>query len=347
MNTSALRSAALIALMTALAACSPAQSGPADAPPRAVRVAAVTQGPAQRPVEGSGVVAPADEARLAFKVGGIVDEIHVHAGDTVQAGQVLATLETTEIDAAVVQAREAYDKAQRDLARGRQLFEDDVLTQEQLDDLGTAAAVARSQLDAAEFNRRHAEIRAPADGRVLRRLAEPRELVSPGQPVLQVSSGGRGWVMKLGLPDRDFVDVRVGDAARVRFDAFPRREFAGRVSQRGGAADPRTGTFPIEIEIDAGDAALAAGLIGRAEIEVGNGETLDYVPLAALVEGSADSTLLFLYDDASQTVAARRVPVAFLAGEQAALASALPADSRVVTDGAAYLHDGDAVRVVD
>lgn len=329
-----------------LTACTPAEPEVPQAPPRSVRVAVVEQGPAQPPVNASGVLAPTDEARLAFKLGGIIKDIHVQAGDAVRTSQLLATLETGEIDAGVAQAREAYDKAQRDLERGRGLFADDVITQEQLDDLGTAAAVARSQLEAAEFNRRYAQITAPADGRVLRRLAEPRELVSAGQPVLQVSRGGQGWTLRLGLPDRDFVRVQAGDAASVRFDAYPHREFSGRVSQRGGAADPRTGTFPVEITVDADGEALAAGLIGRARIQVGQaGKTLDYVPLAALVEGSADSTLLFLYDAATQTVSERRVPVAFLADGRAALASALPAGSTVVTDGAPYLHDGDPVRV--
>lgn len=336
---------AVLALL--VAACAPSEPPATAAPPRTVRVAAIEKGPAQPAVAASGLLAPTDEARLAFKLGGIVREIRVQPGDEVQAGQVLATLETAEIDAGVAQAREASEKAQRDLERGRKLFADDVLTQEQLDDLGTAAAVARSQLAAAEFNRRYAEIVAPSAGRVLRRLAEPRELVTAGQPVLQVSRGGGGWSLKLGLPDRDFVRVQLGDPARVHFDAWPTRSFAGRVSQRGGAADPRTGTFPIEIEVDDGDAALAAGLIGRAEIDVGHGgETIDYVPLSALVEGSADDTLLFLYDEARQKVAQHRVAIAFLADERAALRSPLPAGSRVVTDGAPYLHDGDAVRVV-
>lgn len=343
----AIRTAAVFWLAAALTACSAEAPPTAEPPPRPVRVAAVEKGPAQPPIVASGLLAPADEARLAFKIGGIIREIHVQAGQAIRAGQVLATLDTAEIDAAVTQAREAHDKAQRDYERGRRLFAEDVITQAQLDDLATAAAVARAQLEAAQFNRRHAQIVAPADGRVLRRLAEPRELVGAGQPVLQVGYGHKGWVLKLGLPDRDFVRVRLGDTARVRFDAWPEREFSGTVGLRGGAADPRTGTFPVEIALDSADATLTAGLIGRATIGVGGGpDVLDYVPLSALVEGRSESMLLFLYDGATQKVSERRVPVAFIAGERAALATPLPAGSLVVTDGAAYLHDGDAVRVV-
>ncbi len=341
-------SALLLAAVTA-SACTPEADVVAEGvAPRAVRVAAVESGPAQPAVIASGVLAPANESRLAFKTGGMIREIAVQAGDTVRAGQRLARLETNEIDAAVAQAREAFEKARRDLERGRGLFEDDVLTQEQLDDLATAAAVARAQLDAAEYNRLYADIVAPASGRVLRRLAEPRELVGPGQPILEVSRGGDGWVLKLGVPDRDFVRLRDGDTATLRFDAHPGRNFSGRVSLLGGAADPRNGTFPVEISFDAGDARLAAGMIGRAEIMAGGDDAQrSYVPLSALVEGNSQAMLLFVLDAGTGTVSGRRVPVAFVTGERAALAEALPDGTLVVTEGAPYLRDGAAVRVVD
>lgn len=340
-------------LLPVLAACgegaTEGAATPAAIPPRAVRVAAVETGPAMPPVIATGVVSTREESRLSFKVGGLIRDILVREGDTVTAGQRLAVLETTEVDAGVMQAREAHAKARRDLQRGEQLFRDDVITREQLDDLGTAEAVARAQLDAAQFNRRYAEIVAPAAGRVLRRLAEPRELVGAGQPVLQVSRGEDGFTLKLGLSDREFVQLRLGDRAQLRFDALPGRVFAGTVVERGQAADPRTGTFPVELSIEAGDAPLASGLIGRAEIaaSAGAAQSLDYVPLEALVEGSSQSSLLFLYDAKTQQVQEQRVAVAFLAGSRAALAGKLPAGSRVVTDGAAYLHAGETVRVVD
>jgi RND family efflux transporter MFP subunit len=345
------RALLLTGLLLSLAACSSSEAPAVEAAPKArpVRVAAVERGPALAPVVATGVVVARDEARLSFKVGGVIREVAVREGAAVQAGQRLATLETTEIDAGVAQARAAYDKAQRDLARGQQLFKDDVLTQEQLDDLGTAATVAKAQFDSAQFNRRYAEIVAPADGRVLRRLAEPRELVAAGQPVLMVSRGAGGFMLKLGLPDRDFVQVRVGDRASLRFDAWPGRRFEARVIDRGEAADPRSGTFTVELEIEAGDTAFASGLIGRAEIAAtGAGDAqLDYVPLGALVEGAADAMLLFLYDDATQRVKAQRVAVAFITENRAALREPLPPGSRVVVDGAPYLDDGALVRVAE
>jgi RND family efflux transporter MFP subunit len=335
----------------ALAAC---HRDVPTAPPvaaRAVRVATVTSGPAEAPIVGSGLLATRDEVRLAFKTGGVVRSIAVRAGDTVRKGQVLAEIETTEIGAGAAQARAAHDKALRDLERGRQLFNDDVITREQLDDLGTAEAVARAQLDAAQYNLGHAQIVAASDGVVLRRLVEPRETVAAGQPVLELGQSGSGHVLKLGLPDRDAVRVQLGDAAQIEFDAYPRRTFAARVIEISRAADPRSGTFPVELELvrtdtDGAALTLPSGLVGRARIVArGSGATRSYLPLAALVEGDQRATTIFTVDG---TVARqRKVAVAFVAGDQVALEQALPDGTRVVTDGAPYLSDGEAVRIVD
>ena len=99
-------------------------------------------------------------------------------------GQLLATLADDEVAAAVSQARAVAEQAARDLDRGKSLLADEVATREQVEGLATANAVAQAQLRTALFNARHARIEAPADGIVLRKLAEPDEQVAAGQPVL-------------------------------------------------------------------------------------------------------------------------------------------------------------------
>jgi len=320
------------------------------APLRAIRVTAVRNGPAEPPVQASGLASSRDEAKLAFKVGGVIAAIEVREGDEVRAGQRLARIEAAEIDASVAQARAALAKASRDLARGKKLFADDVVTREQLDDLGTAETVARAQLDAASFNRRYAEITAPADGRVLSRLAEPRELVQPGAPVLVVSASGSGTVLEVGLADRDALRVKVGDSAEVRFDALPDRVFPAKVQELARASDPRTGTWRCELAVDTASAELPAfsGLIGRARIVPATSLSTrrSYLPIEALVEGDQAKARLYLFDPKTGTVKSAEHRVAFVSGTEVALGDVLPDGTQVVTDGAAYLRDGETVRVV-
>jgi len=314
--------------------------------PAVVRAAPVIDTVLARPIVATGTVAPADEAALGFKVGGVIARIAVDAGDPVRAGQTLASLDLREIDASLAKARSGAAKAERDLARARRLYTDSVVTLAQFQDAETAAELARADLEAAAFNRRYAVIVAPASGVVLRRAAEPGENIPAGATVLVVGSRGvgRGNVLEIGLADRDAVSVRKGDPALARFDALPSREFTGRVTRIGAAADPVTGTYEVEIALD--DAgALAAGLVGRVEIRPARGAPARLVPIEAVLEADATDATVYVLSADGKRAERRRVTVAFIEGRHVAVASGLEGSSRVLTDGAAYLDDGAAVRV--
>lgn len=311
-----------------------------------VRVAAVESALLDSTLHAVGALAPRDEVRLSFKTPGVVASIAVHEGDPVHEGQVLAVLEQAEIEAALRQAAAATAKAERDLARAKALYADGVATKEQLQDLTTAYQVARASQDSAEFNARFTRIEAPADGVVTRRLGEPRELVAAGQPLLVVGATAKGWVVNASLTDRDVVRVREGDKAVVQLDAHPGREFEGRVTRLAAAADAATGTFRMEVSVDTGDARLAQGLVARVEVRDGREQARPVVPLTALLEADSGRAVVFVVDPG--TMVARRVVVSTgrFAGDRVEIPQGLAAGDRVVIDGAAYLQEGDGVRIL-
>ena len=340
---------AALAALFALGGCGAKGPDKADAAPvgTPVRTAPATSGPASAPIGASGLVADEDEMRLSFKTGGIIRRIAVSEGAVVRKGQLLAELELTEVNAQFEQARQGALKAERDLERGERLHADQVISLETLQNLRTQAAVARAASQAARFNLGYSSIVAPQDGRVLRRLAEERELVPPGQPVLVLGGTDRGQVVRTALADREVVQVALGDMARVEMDAYPGRRFEARVSEVSAAADPRSGLFPVELRI-APQAGVtpATGLVARVDItpSAGRGGSLTRVPIAALVEGRGDDAVVFVAD---QGVARKRaVKVAFIAGAEVAIASGLAPGEPVVTEGALYLQDGDRIRVI-
>ena len=205
-----------------------------------VRAAPVTDTVLARPIVATGTVAPADEAALGFKIGGVIERIAVDAGDLVRAGQTLAALDLREIDAGLAKARSGAAKAERDLARARRLYADSVVTLAQFQDAETADELARADLEAAAFNRRYAVIVAPASGVVLRRAAEPGENIAAGATVLVVGSrgAGRGNVLR-DRPRRP--RRRLGAEGRPRRRAV-RRAAGPRVRRAGspGSARPPT-----------------------------------------------------------------------------------------------------------
>ena len=311
-----------------------------------VRAVPVTDTVLARPVVATGTVAPADEAQLGFKIGGVIERIAVDEGDKVRAGQTLASLDLREIDATLARARSGATKAERDFERARRLYADSVVALAEFQDSETAHEVAQADLETAAVNRRYAVIVAPANGVVLRRAAEPGENIPAGATVLVVGSRGaaHGHVLEIGLADRDAVSVRKGDPAVARFDALPGREFAGRVARIGAAADPVTGTYEVEIALD--DAGtLAAGLVGRVEIRPARGAPAMLVPIEAVLEADGGKATVYALSADGSRAERRRVTVAFIEGSRVAIAGGLDGASRVLTDGASYLDDGAAVRV--
>lgn len=292
----------------------------------------------------TGTLAAKEEMRLSFKVGGVVGKILVHEGDQVQAGQALASLDLAEIDAQVAKAQSAADQADRDLARIRNLYRDSVATLSQLEAATTGASLAKADLQTAQFNRKYATVVAPAAGTILRKLHEANEVVAPGMPVLVMKSTESGMVLRAGLADRDAVRVRVGDAATVRFDAYPGTSFTGRVSEIAPAASAGSGAYDVEVRLENGH-NLATGLIGTVDIAPSRTEALRIVPIEAVIEGDGDRATVFALGPDSKTVQRKAVTVAFIREGRVAIRDGLDGVTSVVTDGAAYLTDGAAVKV--
>jgi RND family efflux transporter MFP subunit len=340
---------ALLAAAVMIAGCGkedqPEGTGPTATP---VRVAPVEQSALPSTLRAIGTLQPAEQVRLSFKTGGIVASIEVEQGSRVRKGQRLASLAQQEIDAAVAQARALAEKAERDLERGRALFADEVATREQLDDLTTARDVAAAALRAAEFNARFTRIEAPADGIVLRKLAEANELVAAGQPVLVLGDTSGGWIVSASLTDRDIVRVRSGDSASVTFDAWPDQVFAATVIELASAADPATGTYEMKLSIEPGDTQFVQGLVAKVEMTAAAGAGVAVVPVQALLEADGSQAVVYVIAQRDDGDVARRVAVHIgrLVGESVEVLDGLSTGDRVVTEGASYLRDGQSVRVL-
>jgi RND family efflux transporter MFP subunit len=312
-----------------------------------VRTAAAVTGPAAPTIRTNGLLVNEDEIRLSFKVGGVIRRLSVTEGEQVRKGQKLAEIEQAEIDAQVEQAAQSYEKARRDLERGERLYADKVISLEQLQDLRTQTAVSEAALDSAKFNWSYAAIVAPHDGTVLRRLAEERELVQAGSPILVLGAKDKGYVVRTGLADREIVQVKLGDVAQIRLDALPGKTLTGKVTEVSGAADAGSGMFGIEVSLDPTDLPLKSGLVAKLTIVPASakaGERI-YVPIGAIVEGNGRTARVFVLEQ--NHARQREVEVAFIEGEAVALETGLRAGEQVITDGAQYLEDGEEVTLAE
>lgn len=330
-------------------------AGPAPTKEVPVRVARVVRERIARPVHVSGRVGHDAETRLAFKIGGVVAQVLVDDGARVRRGQLLARLDPREIDAQLSSAESARVKAERDLDRATVLRREDVVAGEVLENATTAAELARAAADAARFNRRFSEIRAPGDGVVLARLVEPGEVVGPGTPIVLVGAGaGTGRVVRVGVADRDVVRLAVGDLASIRLDALPGRTLTGTVDEIAPAATPTTGLFEVTVRVTgAADAAapafdgagLASGMIAEVDIAPRAAEPVLTVPISALVDADGVRGRVFALAPDRRRAIARAVDIAFLAGDRVAVSGGLDGVTEVVSDGAPYLDERSVLAV--
>jgi membrane fusion protein, multidrug efflux system len=339
----------VIGLAAVLGACANA-SNDAQHTLTPVRVSEVGSGPAAPVIRTTGLLVTKDEMRLSFKVGGVIKRIAVKDGQRVRRGQTLAQIEETEIDAQVEQARQSADKAVRDAERGEKLYADKLISLGQLQDLRTQAAMTKAALQSAQFNRHYATIVAPEDGIVLRRLAQEREMIAVGTPVFMFAVQERGYVVRVGLADREAMQVRLGDRAAVRMDAYPDRQFEAQITEVAGVADERSGLFVVELRLDPTDVRLAGGLVAKVELipfSASQGVRA-YVPIDAIVEGHGDRASVYILDrdsDGRDIVRRREVRAAFIEGDRVAIAEGVQTGERIVTEGSLYVEDGEHVLV--
>ena len=170
---------------------------------------------------------PRNDVPVRARIGGLIDELLVTEGDSVTAGQRIATVRDEKIgfqiaayDAQIAALRSQLATAETELQRGETLVKRGVATAQQLDQLRTTVEVTRSQIAAAEAGRAvvvqqgaEGDVIAPEDGRVLTLPVTRGAVVLAGEPVARIGSGG--LFLRLAVPERHAAMLEEGAAIRV------------------------------------------------------------------------------------------------------------------------------------
>lgn len=320
---------------------------PKQTDPIPVKVVALEKSTSDPEIITSGKLTTDDETTLAFKVGGVVHNVLVKEGDYVRKGQTLATLELTEIDAVVSQARFAFEKAERDLRRTENLYKDSVATLEQLQNAQTGLDLASAQYNSAKFNRSFSEIKAPASGYVLRKFVNAGQVVSPGDPVVRTNGAGNGkWILKTGASDKQWASIRINDKATIQLDAFPDVSFEGEVIRKAEAADPATGSFTIEIAVNQGDKRFGSGMFAAAKIMSGGKIDSWNVPYEAVLDANGNDGFVFITNDKQKAIR-KPVVIESFNGKTIQVTKGLEDAEAIIVSGSAYLSDNSPIVIVN
>ena len=339
----------LLAISVFVTACHESKPAPKINPDEIIPVELLSLKPQlkQQAIYAAGQFTTEDETFLSFKTGGIIKQVFVKEGDAVRKGQLVATLNLNEINAQVQQAKYSYEKALRDYNRSSNLYRDSVATLEQVQNSKTALDIAQQQVNTVQFNQNYSEIRATASGYVLKKLANPGQLVNAGDPVLQLNGAHQSaWVLNVGVSDAEWGAIQIGNTAIIQTDAFPNKPINAVVARKTEGIDPSTGTFTIHLQLN-GNAAesMASGLFGKAVIYPTTKVASWSVPCDALLDGDAGDASVFITND-NKTALKVNVKVGRIDAGTATITSGLETAKALIVTGSAYLKEGSAIKIM-
>jgi RND family efflux transporter MFP subunit len=236
-----------------------------------VRTGAASQVPAR--------VVAVQTANLATRGSGTVEAVPVDVGSRVRAGQVVVRLEGSGAESAVASAEAQAEVARRTFERMSNLERDGAATKQELDQAEAAFRTAEARLDEAVAARDYFILRAPFDGTVTARLADPGDLAVPGRPIL-VLSGSGGVKVEADVPAPMVDRVVEGEPVVVVSAELGRR--VATVRRVVPVIDLASHRFRIEATFDGPGSVPAAGSFVRIELPA-PGEFSLWVPADALV----------------------------------------------------------------
>jgi RND family efflux transporter MFP subunit len=355
-GASLLRTAVVAVLAATLSACQP-EAETVRAPDPVVMVETARPVSMADSWSFTGVVRPRDEIPQAFRIAGKLVERPVEVGDRVSAGDVIARLDTVDLELAVEQADAAVAAARSNLARAeeaqgrsRVLFGKGHAPQSDVDGRRLATDEARARLQTAERQRdlarnqrAYAELRATADGVVSSVVAEPGAVVAAGAPVVVIARADAPEVL-VAVPESRIADLD-GASADVTLWAGG-HDYPARLREIAPEADPATRTYAARFTVLEADDAVRLGMTATVTLVKGDPRKVFRVGSASVVD-EGRGPAVFTVDPATSRLARRPVEIGRYERDGVIVLAGLEAGDRVVALGAARLQDGQAVRVAE
>lgn len=316
-----------------------------QAQPTSIKVAPAEFENHAKLVVASGVVRPISEQTLSFKAPGIVKTVAVKQGERVKKGQLLAQLELEEMNAQVAKAQAILTDAKRQLARLTALEGSQLTSDERIRQIKTAVDVAQSDLRIARFNRKYANIHAPADGRILSRHIETHELVGSGQPAYVFADEQKGWSVNMSVADVDVVMLNIGDEAIIELDAYPGEQFRATIHEIAGRAHNRTQTFEVDLIIQT-DRRLYSGLIAHTEITPSLQTHVAKIPMSALIQAKGHEAELYVINEKGHAQL-KTIQLAYVDANFAYIKTGINQGEQVVIEGGSFITNGEDIAIVN
>lgn len=305
-------------------------------------------------VVASGEIEARRRVNVSPKRQGLLEELLVEEGDTVTKGQLLARMDPgdfrdrmDELKALERQAQADFEARRADFQRRERLFQREAISAADRDDFRARYLTSKASLAAAQerIQQRSVEgsellIRAPFDGVITQRFAEPGAFVTPTTTASATAGATSSSIVELSqglevaakVPESDIGRIRVGQTASVRVDAFPDQRFSARVREIAPRAIKTDNVTSFVVELDLTDPApdLRIGMTVDVDFQTGRTATSTLVPTVAIVTENGKPGVLLVGERSQPRF--EPVELGSSSGSQTAILSDLEPGTKVFID---------------
>lgn len=313
----------------------------------------------------SGVTQSSNEAKLSFKVGGLIENVNAKMGDTLRIGAIIARLDASDYRINYNKAEASLKNAEAKLAAAKSAFlrvenlyvNNNVSLSEyeklktQFESAGSMVKTARSQLDAAQNQLDYTILRAPSDGVVSSVMAQENEMTGIGHPVV-VFAGVNNLEVKTAVPENIIAQINRGQDVTVRFSAFPEKTFRGIITEVSPGI-PNASAYPVIVQLAESSSRLFPGMTGTVELPL-NGDSLSQNKIVIATDAvghdqSGDFVFVAVKSNESDIYVAekRKVTLGELRADGYEIVGGLDKNEMVITAGLSFLYDGRKVKLLD
>jgi RND family efflux transporter MFP subunit len=351
------RNLTLIAAFSAMAAPWPSRAEPVVP----VEVATARLIPVVIEIPLTGTVTARDHASLSSRVSGLVSAVHVTAGERVEKGALLLSLDPTleklglaEAEAASAEAQAGLDEARRRRDEARRLGPRKGVPESEIRAAEAEVKIAETKLERLHAAERYKDelvarhdVFSPFAGVIARRLAEEGEWVDTGTPVLELV-GTENLRLDLRVPQEHYPYIKTGARVSVRLDAMPSQEVVGRISAKVPMSDTSSRTFLLRVQLPDSEMAMTSGMSAQARLRIPGSERVLTVPRDAILRDPYGASRVWALKDVDGAPVAtqRTVAVGRSFDGNTELRDGLAPGTRVVIRGNETLRENQPVRVV-
>ena len=296
----------------------------------------------------SGTVEEVSGSSLSFTTGGTIMQLKVKVGDRVSKGQLIASVDPTQVKnsyemahATKMQAEDAYKRMKQLHDKGSLPEIKWVEAQSQLQQAVSAESIAKKSL--ADCN-----LYAPFSGVVSEKYAEVGQNAAPGMPVVKLVTT-KALNVKISVPESEMAGIHVRQRARIQVQALGGKQYEGYVIEKGVIADPVSHSYSVKIRVGGTDNALLPGMVSQVSLgkisqaSPSPGSVAPIVIPAHLVQ-LADDNSNFVWVDEGGKAVRRSIVCGEYSSNGVSIVSGLKNGDKVIVEGQQKVSTGTPIK---